>query len=96
MCVSLVAAIADGLIRFESGRSSHPLVGDRPEGAIRLGGFSRSSPCVPNDQRSTSHLYRLKEQIVKSWRREIDDWKDESGQKWLLKTPFDVKINKLR
>jgi hypothetical protein len=44
------------------------------------GGFSRPSPCVPNDQRSTSHFYRSKEQIVRTCSREVKDWKDETGQ----------------
>ena len=44
------------------------------------GGFSRPSPCVPNDQRSTSHFYRSKEQIVRTCSHEIKDWKDEAGQ----------------
>ena len=37
------------------------------KGSIRLRGFSRPAPCVPNDQRSASDFYRSKEQIVKGW-----------------------------
>ena len=45
-----------------------------------VGGFFWPSPCVPNDHRSTSHFYRSKEHIVRTCSREMNGWKDETGQ----------------
>jgi len=67
--------------RLPPNRGAQLLQGRGLAGRLDSGsGFSRPSPCVPNDQRSTSHFYRSKEQIVRRCSHEMKDWKDETGQ----------------